>query len=168
MGASSRQIEQVYQRRYSNFVRAVTAVVRNPEDATEVVQEGFAQALARRHEFRSEGPLEAWIWKIVLRKAFDRPGSTHAAVSLDERPEIGLPDPERDPALAAALRELPPRQRLIVYLHYLADLPYPTVAEICAISEGTVAATLAQARAALARSLTEEHQDVVRNAGRTR
>ncbi len=145
----------------------MTAVVRNPEDATEVVQEGFAQALARRREFRSEGPLEAWIWKIVLRKAFDRSGSTHAAVSLDERPEIGLPDPERDPALAAALRELPPRKRLIVYLHYLADLPYSTVAEICGISEGTVAATLAQARAALAGSLAEEHQDVVRNAGRT-
>ncbi len=145
----------------------MTAVVRNPDDASEVVQEGFAHALARRNEFRSEGPLEAWIWKIVLRKAFDRSGSTHPAASLDELPEIGLPDPERDPALAAALRELPPRKRLIVYLHYLADLSYPTVAEICGISEGTVAATLAQARASLAASLAEEHPDVVRNAGRT-
>lgn len=168
MGASSRQIERVYRHRFSGFARAVTAVVKNPEDATDVVQEGFAHALARRHEFRNEGPLEAWIWKIVLRKAFDRSRSTHPAASLDELPEIGLTDPERDPALAAALRELPPRKRLIVYLHYLADLPYSTVAEICGVSEGTVAATLAQARAALARSLTEEHQDAVRNAGRTR
>ena len=167
MGASSRQIEQVYRGRFSGFVRAVTAVVRNHEDATEVVQEGFAHALARRDEFRSEGAREAWIWKIVLRKGFDRLASTHRAASLEELPEIGLPDPERDPALAAALRELPPRKRLIVYLHYLADLPYPTVAEICGISEGTVAATLAQARAALAASLAEEHPDVVRNAGRT-
>lgn len=166
MGASSRQIEQVYRGRFSGFVRAVAAVVRNPEDATEVVQEGFAHALARRNEFRSEGPLEAWIWKIVLRKAFDLSGSAHPDASLDELPEIGLPDPERDPALAAALRQLSPRKRLIVYLHYLADLPYPTVAEICGISEGTVAATLAQARAALAASLAGEPEDVARNAGR--
>ena len=166
MGASSRQIERVYRHRFSGFARSVTAVVSNPEDATEVVQEGFAHALAHRRDFRSEGPLEAWIWKIVLRKAFDRLASTHPAASLDELPEIGLPDQARDPALAAALRELSPRKRLIVYLHYLADLPYPTVAEICGISEGTVAATLAQARAALAASLAEEHEDVARNAGR--
>ena len=155
MSATPRQIERVYRRRYSGFVGAITAVVRNTEDAADVVQDGFAQALSRRGEFRGDGALEAWIWKIVLRKGFDRLAAPQTPVSLDELPELGLPDPENDPELEAALRQLTPRKRLVVYLHYVADLPYPTVAELCGISEGTVAATLAQARAALAESLAE-------------
>ena len=169
MAASCREIEQVYRRRFSNFVAAVTAVVRDPHDAAEIVQEGFAQALARRRDFRGEGLLEAWIWTIVLRKAYDRL-SRPALVSgsLDEEvAEIAAPHPQRDPALAAALRSLPPRRRLIVYLHYLADLPYPEVARICGVSEGTVAATLAQARSTLAAMLAEADPDLVANVRRT-
>ena len=60
------------------------------------------------------------------------------------------------PRLATAIRALPPRRRLIVFLHYFADLPYRDIAEVLAISEGTVAASLAQARAALLESLVEE------------
>jgi len=89
-------------------------------------------------------------------------------VPLRELPELGLPDPETDPELEAALRQLPPRKRLVVYLHYLADLPYPTVAEICGISEGTVAATLSQARVALAESLAERRPEPARTARGTR
>jgi len=168
MGATTRQIERVYRSRYSGFVGAMTAVVRNPEDAADVVQDGFAQALTRRREFHGAGPLEAWIWKIVLRKAFDRLAGARVQVPLRELPELGLPDPETDPELEAALRQLPPRKRLVVYLHYLADLPYPTVAEICGISEGTVAATLSQARAALAESLAERRPEPARTARGTR
>ena len=65
-------------------------------------------------------------------------------------------EPERDFALTAAVRALPPRRRLIVFLRYFADLPYQTIAEALEIDEGTVAATLAQARQALAEILDEE------------
>ncbi|MGH3025438.1 MAG: RNA polymerase sigma factor [Gaiellaceae bacterium] len=155
MGASTRQIEQVYRRRFAQFVGAATGILGSADDAVDVVQEAFAQALAKRREFRSDGPVEAWVWAIVLHKAFDRLRVAVPIGSLDEIPELGLPDAERDPELAAALRALAPRQRLIVYLYYLADLPYSSIAEVCAVSEGTVAATLAQARAALAASLAE-------------
>jgi RNA polymerase sigma factor (sigma-70 family) len=63
-------------------------------------------------------------------------------------------EPERDPELEAALRSLPPRKRLVVFLRYFADLSYADIAEACGISEGTVAATLAQARATLLEELT--------------
>ena len=58
--------------------------------------------------------------------------------------------------LAEALRSLPPKRRLIVFLRYFADLSYAQIAELCAVSEGTVGATLAQARAALEEQLREE------------
>jgi RNA polymerase sigma-70 factor (ECF subfamily) len=57
--------------------------------------------------------------------------------------------PEADPELAEALKALPPRRRLIVFLRYFGDLSYGEIAELCGISEGTVAATLAQAHSSL-------------------
>jgi RNA polymerase sigma factor (sigma-70 family) len=73
--------------------------------------------------------------------------------------EAALVEPERDPALADALRALPPKRRLIVFLHYFADLSYKQIAHACGVQEGTVGATLAQARAALEEQLQEETRE---------
>ena len=50
---------------------------------------------------------------------------------------------------------MPERQRLILFLHYYADLDYQTIAEAIDVSTGTVGATLHTARANLRRLLEE-------------
>ena len=67
-----------------------------------------------------------------------------------------LPDPSLNPELALAIRELPPRQRLFVFLRYFADLEYADIAEACDVSAGTVGAALTKAREALFGSLSSE------------
>jgi DNA-directed RNA polymerase specialized sigma24 family protein len=47
-----------------------------------------------------------------------------------------LPEPERDPALAEAIRGLPPRRRVMVFLRYFADLSYADIAEACDVRLG--------------------------------
>lgn len=44
----------------------------------------------------------------------------------------------------------------MVFLRYFADLSYEQIAEVCDVSLGTVAATLAQARSELAGALDPE------------
>lgn len=150
----SRAIEQVYRERYSVFRSALTALVGNTDAAHAVVQEAFARALRSRRRYRGDGPLEAWIWKIAVRCALETRHRSQP-ISLDEISGAPAPPgPESDPILAAALRNLPPRRRLVVFLRYFADLSYAEIADICEMSEGTVAATLAQARAALHQSMT--------------
>jgi RNA polymerase sigma factor (sigma-70 family) len=63
--------------------------------------------------------------------------------------DLTILHPERDPVLAAAVRSLSPRRRLILFLRYYADFTYPEIAQSVGVAEGTVAATLAQAHAAL-------------------
>lgn len=152
MDRQTRAIEDVYSRRYLCFRGALAGIVGSYEQAHDVVQESFARALKNRGEYRGDGPLEAWIWKIALRTAYEMRGRTTER-ELADAFEPQLPKPERDEELAAALRELSPRRRLIVFLRYVADLDYAEIARVCEISEGTVAATLAQAKAALAKSL---------------
>jgi RNA polymerase sigma-70 factor (ECF subfamily) len=77
-------------------------------------------------------------------------------VLLEEKLELELVEPAHDPELADALRRLPARRRLVFFLRYFADLTYEEIATVCGISEGTVAASLAQARTELAEALRSE------------
>jgi RNA polymerase sigma-70 factor, ECF subfamily len=147
-------IERLYQERYIRFRNGVAPVSGSHDAAHDAVQEGFARALRASGQFSGRGSLEGWVWRIVLRTALEQ-RQEDAQVPLDEI-EYGFVEPERDFALTAAVRELSPRRRLIVFLHYFAGLPYQTIAETLEVDAGTVAATLAQARQALALILNEE------------
>jgi DNA-directed RNA polymerase specialized sigma24 family protein len=148
-----RALEELYRGRYGTFEAVLATLTRDREAARDAVQEAFAVALARRRQFRGEGSLEGWVWKIALRLVAPR--------SFPRRPQAGrldpvLPELELDPALAAAIRTLPPRRRLFVFLRYFGDLSYEQIAQACGVSRGTVAAALAQARAELAALLEDE------------
>ena len=154
MDARAKAIERLYRERFAGFCDALTAVTGDRESACDAVQEAFARALRKRRRLRRQESLAPWVWTIAVRVALDsRPRQRGT------RPEIGeagLPDPERDPELAAAVRSLPPRRRLIIFLRYFADFSYAEIAEACNVSEGTVAATLAQAHDALRAALTAD------------
>lgn len=143
----------MYRKRYVGFRNALATVTGSQESADDVVQEAFARALAARRQFRG-GSLEAWIWQIAFRTALEA-ARKQPRTWCDDGEAIELPTPElaeleRDPELALALQTLSPRRRLIVFLRYFADLSHAEIAASCGVSEGTVAATLAQARQQLA------------------
>ncbi|HTP28817.1 MAG TPA: sigma-70 family RNA polymerase sigma factor [Gaiellaceae bacterium] len=153
MAASGEQLEALYRERYLGFRRALAAVTGSYELAHDIVQEAFARALARRQTYRGDAPLGAWVWGIAMRVAHEERRRMKPA-PLGEAIEAELPEPGHDPELRDALRSLPPRRRLIFFLRYFADMTYAEIAVICAVSEGTVAASIAQARASIAEALT--------------
>jgi RNA polymerase sigma-70 factor (ECF subfamily) len=153
MPLSEQDVERLYQRRYRSFRHGAAAIVGDYERAHDVVQEAFARAFAARGDFRG-GSAEAWLWTIVKRQAFD--ARREGELPWQDAFELGAEDPERDPELAVALRRLPPRRRLVVFLRYFADLQYSEIARLCEIDEGTVGATLAAAHGELRRALEIE------------
>jgi RNA polymerase sigma-70 factor, ECF subfamily len=159
MGVEAEAIEAVYRARCRGFCAALATVTGSHESARDAVQEAFATALARRDDFRG-GSLEAWIWRIAFNSALGGKRSARRLSLNGSAPELDpqLPDPERDPELAEALRQLPARRRLFVFLRYFADLSYAEIAEACGVSEGTVGAALAQSRSELAQALDPERR----------
>jgi RNA polymerase sigma-70 factor (ECF subfamily) len=148
-------IEQLYRERYVGFRNALAPVVGSRDAARDVVQEAFARALSDSRKLRREESLAAWVWRIALRIALRERGGR----GDDEIPnDITIFDAERDPALAAAVRSLPPKRRLILFLRYYADFTYAEIAEAVGVAEGTVAATLAQAHAALLSQLMSQEE----------
>ncbi len=154
MAASRADIEALYHERYAAFRRTLAPVTGSYETAHDVVQEAFARALAERKRFRGEAPLGAWVWRIAFRIALDERARS-MRVLLEDSLELDLVDPAHDSELSAALRTLPPRRRLVFFLRYFADLSYQEIADLCGISEGTVAASISQARADLVEVLRE-------------
>lgn len=159
MDARTQAIEHLYRARFAGFCDALAAVTGSHDAARDAVQEAFARALRQRRRLRREESLAPWVWAIALRLALDsRPRYSSSEVDVGDP---ALLEPERDPELAAAIRSLPPRRRMIVFLRYFADFSYAEIAEACSVSPGTVAATLAQAHEALRASLAAEHVEGV-------
>jgi len=151
--SQAHEIEELYRRRYVAFRNGIAALTGSYESARDVVQEAFARALRDRDQYRGDGPLAAWVWRIAVRVALESRRNGRE-LTLDElAAEAPVLSQGRDPVLAEALQQLPPRRRLIVFLRYFADLSYAEIAALCEISDGTVAATLAHAHADLSKAL---------------
>jgi RNA polymerase sigma factor (sigma-70 family) len=153
-GARLDELEALYRSRFDVFVRIAAGVTGDPERAPDVVQDAFATAVRKRGSFRGAGPLEAWVWRIVLNTARSDARRSVPAARYEARAATNG-SPERDAELRVALARLPERQRTAVFLRYYADLDYAAIGEALGIADGTVAATLNAARSALRTRLEE-------------
>jgi RNA polymerase sigma-70 factor, ECF subfamily len=156
-GAELEEIEAVYRRRLSELRRVATAITGSREAGCDAVQEAFALAIHRRVQFRGEGSLEAWLWRIVVHRARDltaRASNRSAAPLEDAADPVHAEDRPPHSEVYALVAELPERQRHALFLRHYADLDYGTIAEAMEVSTGTVGATLAQARENLRRLMT--------------
>jgi RNA polymerase sigma-70 factor (ECF subfamily) len=121
-------------------------------EAQDVVQEAFCRALPRWHRLSTYDDPVAWVRKVAWNLAISgwRRRRRHTGLA---HPSADQPVPEPSPdgvALRAALASLPPRQRQVIVLHYLADLPVSQIAAMTGAAEGTVKSWLHRGRAALA------------------
>lgn len=157
-----RELELVYRSEFRAFIRTALAYLGDVDAARDAVQEGIATAIRKRRTYRGEGSLEAWTWRVVLnaiRSQYrdrahelvlaNEPRGVETAVSANGRVSVD--------AVRRAVRRLPERQRLVLFLRFYADMDYRTIAELLDLSEGTVGASLNAARSTL-RSLLEEVQ----------
>jgi RNA polymerase sigma-70 factor, ECF subfamily len=133
-------------------------LVRNDEDAEDVVQEACLRAFQYAGGFRG-GDARAWLLTIVRNTSYTWLRKTRAyepVVQFDEEVHtsgIGTPNPEEllfqnaDGRLVEkALSELPARFREILVLRELEGLSYKEIADIMGVPMGTVMSTLSRAR----------------------
>jgi RNA polymerase sigma factor (sigma-70 family) len=145
-------LEALYRRRFRVFLLTATGILRDEERALDAVQEGFAAAIRERRRFRGDGPLEAWVWRMVVNAALKQ---LRARSPLDVEPSLNGAAPSKHPELRMRISALPERQRTVLFLRYFADLDYRTIGSVLGISPGTVGATLNAAHTALRRTLEE-------------
>jgi len=148
-------------------------LVRNDEDANDIVQDAFLRAMRAFDGFRGDNA-RPWLLAIVRNTAFtwlrkNRPTSVQVPyeedIHGDARAENG-PEPETPEchairtqdrrAINDALARLPVELREAVVLRELEDMSYREIAAVQAIPIGTVMSRLSRGRQLLGRYLRQD------------
>jgi RNA polymerase sigma-70 factor (ECF subfamily) len=160
-------VEQHMRRAYF----AALSLVGSREDALDLSQEAFARAFRARASIDPQRPFYAWLYAILRRLCFNflRDRRTRQR-SLDEASgwlaedaaERGVEDPaaaferrEARRAVAAAIEQLPAREREVLALKEFEGLSYKEIAALVGIPTGTVMSRLYSARQRLAQVLED-------------
>ena len=138
-----------YQQQAPRIVRTVAVVVRDAALAEDAVAEAFARAWARWGQVRTHASPTAWVTRVALNVCTDRfrrrrieRRKAHAVARTDH-----VHDPEpRASYVWEAVARLPERERTLIALRYVADLPQAAIADVMGIPPGSVASGLNRGR----------------------
>ena len=137
----------------------VVALVGDPVQAQDVLQNVFFKAFRGLPGFRFQSRLFTWLYRIARNECGNHARRRGVAclpmgAVLGSRAEIDarlVPDGERErrAALRRAVAGLPYRMREVVVLKYMEDLSYREMSRVLGCPAGTVASRLARALAEL-------------------
>jgi len=140
------------------------AIVGEPSDAEDVVQDSFVRCWQRLHQCRGPSSFPSWFRSIVRSVAVNHieRESVRATTSLDARSLPGQESPDRDLSrselrarLTAGMRHLTPAQREVLLLYDLEGFRHAEIARLLGISEVVSRRHLSNARKRMRRAMGE-------------
>ena len=156
---------ELYRLYSSAMYNTTLRIVRDPDDAEDVMQEAFLKAFSRISTYRGEVSFGAWLKRIVVNKSLDFLRLRRERVSLDEVNEVNeIPEDDTgviDHAYSAdeirrAIYALPEGYRLVLSLILLEGYDHEEVSEILRISNATSRTQYHRAKKKLAELLKKE------------
>lgn len=149
--------------RYEPFVRRMAWRLAGWRgDVDDVVQDVFLVALKKRKQFRGEAGLRTWLARIAINRCrtlarrrwlWDR---FRVGVTVEHREAThAVESQEMDERVRRAVRALSERDREVIVLHYLNEMPVKLVAEILGAKVNAVEVRLHRARGRLKELLGE-------------
>jgi RNA polymerase sigma-70 factor (ECF subfamily) len=118
--------------------------------AEEAVGEAFARAAARKGSVRD--PVR-WLYRVAFNVANDELRRERRG---DLRVPIGVNDPPEYSGVFDALAQLPRRERAVMIMFYVVDLPIAEVADRLGLSRSTVRVHLTRGRRRMAMLMGDE------------
>lgn len=142
---------------FSKLVALAASITGDVIFAEDLAQEAMARTHRDWDKVRELDKPGAWVRRVLINLALSRRRragrEARALLRLREPAPAIFPSESNSPVLEL-LAELPPRQRAVVSLHYIDDLPVDAVAEIVGIKPSTVRTHLNHARQLLRTRLT--------------
>lgn len=157
-----RSLQQLIDQYRQALFKAAYAVLRNEEDAKDVIQEAWIKIYYALPQYEGSG-LKTWMTRIVVHSAIDlkrkreRQANKLNAVVHDVEIETQIqaqhapPDnalllKERREYIRSRLQNLPPNYRDVVKAHYLEEKSYKQIAEEHQVQPKTIEMRLYRAR----------------------
>jgi RNA polymerase sigma-70 factor (ECF subfamily) len=160
-------LDRIYECHASDVHRWVRRLGGPREDVEDLVHEVFLVAIRRRAEFRGDGKLTTWLFRIAVLVVKDRRGRERARRWLFNRngkalaaeraavvtPLEEIERRERVNRLYAALDRIPDRYRTPLILFEIDGMSGPEIAELTGVTLGAIWVRLHRGRARLVREL---------------
>lgn len=159
---------ELYQLYSAAMYNTTLRIVRDPDDAEDVMQEAFLKAFLKIDSYREEVSFGAWLKRIVVNKSLDFLRLKKDQVSLEdvgEAEELQEDGPELvEVAYSAnvirkAIASLPEGYRIVLSLILLEGYDHEEVSEILRISNATSRTQYHRAKKRLGEELKKTEQD---------
>jgi RNA polymerase sigma-70 factor, ECF subfamily len=152
--------EVLFRSEFERLVALGIGMTGSVEVARDLAQETMARAYRHWPTVAAADSPQAWLRRVMTNLLIDharrRRVEGSATQRLAARPPQSAEQSPSNSGLADILALLPERQRAVVVLFYVDDLPVGEIADTLGIASGTVKALLWKARRALERHLAEE------------
>lgn len=130
---------------------------RDPEIASDAVQDAFLNAFRRAGSFRGDAAVTTWLHRITVNACLDRLRRIKPTSDIDDHEPVEPRDHHHSIDvqidIQAALAQLPEAQRLALVLVDMEGLSVAEAAEALDVAEGTIKSRCSRGRAAMARIL---------------
>lgn len=149
--------QALYEHMYSKMLNVCYRYSDRPEDAKDLLQDGFLKVFDKIGRFNFKGSLEGWIRRIMVNHAIDHFRKNRKRFALSETlvKAENIADEEIEESdfaglnakeLLACVQELSPVYRTVFSLYVLDDYSHAEIAEELSISEGSSKSNLSKAK----------------------
>ncbi|REG37790.1 RNA polymerase sigma-70 factor (ECF subfamily) [Archangium gephyra] len=169
--------EVLMRRNNARVYRAVRALLRDEDEAEDVMQQAYVLAFTHLEQFKGSARFSTWLLRIAVNEALLHLRKRSRLVSLDggaddvleagmKLVERNTPDPERQSAerefvrlLEATIDALPASSRVVLMLREVDGLSTAETAEVLSVSQDVVKTRLHRARELLREEMENRLED---------
>jgi len=149
-------LKEIFDRYHRKVYRVAYGVVRQREDALDIVQEVFIKLFRSIKNFKGKSHFYTYLYRMVMNTAIDHtrktkriPSSTinedegfQLSDDAEKRPDRILAHKELEERVKAAMEKLSPDQKAVLIFREVEGLSYQEIAEAMGCSIGTVMSRL--------------------------
>ena len=179
VAGDSSAFREIYDRYHARAYGIALGVVKNPQDARDIVQEAFIKVHRHLQNFQGSSSFYTWLYRIVMNLSIDHIRRAKRKKNVDYDDGIGRADDEiagdgailpklleGNPgksvlrkelaeALELALDQLPEHHRAVIMLREIEGMSYEEMSEALEVPKGTIMSRLFHARRKMQQSLAE-------------
>ncbi len=148
--------EQLYKKYAAKMYAICLRYCNKPEDAQDILQDGFVKVFKNLDRYRGDGSFEGWVRRIFVNTAIEHYRRQIHLYPVTEGQENVLETKERSVLdslnmkdLMNIIQQLSPGYRTVFNLYAVEGYSHKEIADMLGISEGTSKSQLARARGVL-------------------
>lgn len=155
--SNTNRLEALIDQYENTLLRTALAILGDPYEAEDAVQDTFVRFLEKKPTFNDEGHAKAWLLTVCANGCKSRLRMRRSRPTTELLDIYPAPDGESG-ELAEAVFALPAKQRAAVHLFYYEGYSTEEIAKILGQRPGTVRSHLSRARETLRRVLKGESE----------